>query len=77
MVKPGGHVIVPTFCHDETAVSSVVSRALAVTGFPGHRRFTTKSLREAVELAGVVVTRTETLRGLIPIGYVEGTFALA
>ena len=76
VVKPGGHVIVPTFCHDETAVSSVVSRALAVTGFPGHRRFTAKSLREAVELAGVVVTRTETLRGLIPIGYVEGTFAL-
>ena len=57
----------------ETALSWVVSRALAVTGFPGHRRFTARSLRQAVEEAGVRVTRTETLPGLIPIGYVEGT----
>ena len=74
VVKPGGRVIVPTFCHDETALSWVVSRALAVTGFPGHRRFTARSLRQAVEDAGVRVARCETLPGLIPIGYVEGTF---
>lgn len=74
MLKPGGTVVVPTFCHDETALSWVVSRALAVTGFPGHRRFTAQSLRRAVEAAGVRVTRTETLSGLLPIGYVEGTF---
>jgi len=73
VLKPGGRVIVPTFCHDETALSWVVSRALAVTGFPGQRRFTTKSLRQAVEAAGVRVTRVETLPGLIPVGYVEGT----
>lgn len=74
VLKPGGRVVVPTFCHDETALSWVVSRALAVTGFPGHRRFTAKSLRQAVEDAGIRVTRTETLPGLIPIGYVQGTF---
>ncbi len=74
VLKPGGRVIVPTFCHDETALSWVVSRALAVTGFPGHRRFTAKSLQQVVEDSGVRVTRTETLPGLIPIGYVEGTF---
>lgn len=74
VVKPGGRIVVPTFCHDETAVSWIVSRALAVTGFPGHRRFTAKSLRQAVEDAGVRVARTETLPGLIPIGYVDGTF---
>lgn len=74
MVKPGGRIVVPTFCHDETAVSWIVSRALAVTGFPGHRRFTAGSLRQAVEDGGVRATRTETLPGLIPIGYVEGTF---
>lgn len=74
VVKLGGKVVVPTFCHDETALSWVVSRALAVTGFPGHRRFTAKSLRRGVEDAGVRVTRAETLPGLIPIGYIEGTF---
>jgi phosphatidylethanolamine/phosphatidyl-N-methylethanolamine N-methyltransferase len=63
VVKPGGRVVVPTFCHDETALSWVVSRALAVTGFPGRRRFTVSSLRHAVEDAGLLVTRTEALPG--------------
>lgn len=74
IVKSGGKIIVPTFCHDETPISWVVSRALAVTGFPGQRRFKAKSLRHAVEDSGIRVTRTETVPGLIPIGYVEGTF---
>jgi ubiquinone/menaquinone biosynthesis C-methylase UbiE len=73
VVKPGGKVVVPTFCHDETGHSWVVSRALAVTGFPGHRRFTAKSLQQAIKDAGIRVNRTETVPGLIPIAYVEGT----
>jgi len=77
VLKPGGRLIVPTFCHDETALSWVVSRGLAVTGFPGHRRFTVRSLRESLEAAGLRVVRAEALPGLIPIGYVDGTFAAA
>ncbi len=71
VVKPGGRLIAPTYCHDETKLSWVVSRLLAITGFPGHRRFTAQTLRAAVEAAGVRITRAETLRGVIPIGYVE------
>jgi phosphatidylethanolamine/phosphatidyl-N-methylethanolamine N-methyltransferase len=74
VLKPGGSLVIPTFCHDETAFSWVVSRVLAVTGFPSHRRFTVRSLRVAVESAGLQVTRAETLPGLIPIGYIQGTF---
>ena len=77
VLEPGGRLIVPTFCHDETAVSWVMSRVLAITGFPGHRRFTVASLRGSLEAAGLRVTRTETLPELIPIGYVEGSFELA
>jgi ubiquinone/menaquinone biosynthesis C-methylase UbiE len=72
VVKPGGRVIVPTFCHDETALSRVVSHALAITGFPRHRRFSVDSLRQAVDEAGIRATRTETLPGVIPIAYIEG-----
>ncbi|MFZ5445115.1 MAG: class I SAM-dependent methyltransferase [Myxococcota bacterium] len=74
VTKKGGRIVVPTYCHDETAVSWVISRALAVTGFPGHRRFTAQSLIEAIEGANVSALRTELLPGLIPIAYVEGTF---
>ena len=75
MLKPGGRLVVPTYCHDETAASWLVSRLLAITGFPGHRRFTVRGLHAAVEAAGLRITRSETLPGLIPIGYVEGVFA--
>lgn len=74
VLAPGGRLVVPTFCHDETKLSWLVSRALAMTGFPGHRRFTARSLRSTLETSGLRVLRSETLPGLIPIGYVEGTF---
>jgi len=72
VLRPGGRFIVPTFCHDETVLSCLVSRALALTGFPGHRRFTAEGLRAAVETANIRVTRTELIPGLIPVAYVEG-----
>ena len=75
VLKPAGSLVVPTFCHDETALSWVVSRALAVTGFPGHRRFTAASLREALEREGLQITRHEVLPGLIPIAFCEGPFS--
>lgn len=77
VTRPGGRIVVPTFCHDETALSWVVSRALAVTGFPGHRRFTAMRLREALEAAGIGVTRFEVVPGLIPIAYAQGVPANA
>lgn len=71
MLRPGGILVAPTFCHDETRLSWFVSRLLAVTGFPGHRRFTVKSLGAALATAGLVLDRCETIPGLLPIGYVD------
>lgn len=72
VLKLRGRLIVPTFCHDETARSWMTSRLLALTGFPSHRRFTTRSLAESLRANGVQVERIEVLPGLIPIGYVDG-----
>lgn len=77
VVKPGGGIIVPTYCHAETLVSRTLSRVLALTGFPGERRLDLEGLRATLERAGVRVERSELLRGVIPIGYVAGTFAQA
>lgn len=74
VVKPGGLLVVPTFCHDETRVSWLVSRLLALSGFPGHRRFTLASLRQALEPNGLQVTQAELLPGLIPVGFVSAIF---
>lgn len=75
VLKPGGRLIVPTYCHRETTLSRSVSRLLAVTGFPGRRRFTTASLRQSLETAGLRVVDSETLPGVIPIGYISGAFS--
>ena len=71
VVRPGGKLIVPTFCHDETLISRVLSRALALTGFPGHRRFTSSTLSAALQNEGLRATRLETVPGVIPIAYTE------
>lgn len=75
VLKPGGRLIAPTYCHAETMVSRTLSRLLALTGFPGQRRFDLAGLRGALEGAGLRVERSELVRGVIPIGYVAGTFA--
>ncbi len=74
VTKPGGLLVAPTFCHDETKASWLLSRLLVVTGFPFNRRFTVQSLGQELEANGLKVTRTERLSGLIPIGYVEAVF---
>jgi phosphatidylethanolamine/phosphatidyl-N-methylethanolamine N-methyltransferase len=75
VVRPGGLLVLPTFCHDETTVSWLLSRVLAATGFPGERRFTAASLTGALEAAGIQVLREETIPGPIPIRYVHGSLA--
>lgn len=75
VLKPGGRLVVPTFCHDENRLSRLVSRVLALSRFPGHRRFTTQTLRESLGAAGLRVGRGETLPGLLPIGYIEAMLA--
>jgi len=74
VMKPGGSLVVPTFCHDETKASWLASRLLAASGFPGHRRFTMQSLRSALEDGGLQINRDELIPGLIPVGFVGGVF---
>ena len=75
VLSPDGRFVAPTFCHAETLISRPISRLLLLTGFPGRRKFTAASLQVALSEAGLRITRTESLRGIIPIGYVEGVFA--
>lgn len=71
VLKPGGVLVAPTYLHEQTLAASVLSRALALTGFPGERRFAASSLRAAIEAAGFVVARVEVIPGPFPIGYIE------
>lgn len=70
VLRPGGMLVAPTYLHKETLAASALSRAFALTGFPGQRRFAAETLRQAVETAGLRVQRFETISGPFPIGYV-------
>jgi ubiquinone/menaquinone biosynthesis C-methylase UbiE len=71
VLKPGGIFVAPTFCHDETLSAKIVSRMLAVTGFPGQRRFSAESLIGTVERAGFEARRSVLVPGIIPVLYVD------
>lgn len=73
VTRPGGKLILPTFLHAETLLARIASQAFALTGFPGNRRFTMRTLRDAVEKAGLRVERAEVIPGVFPIGYIEAT----
>lgn len=73
-LKPGGRLIVPTYCHGETRLSRLISRLLARRGFPASRRFTFRTLQSQLEESGLDVSRFAPIRGVIPVGYAEGTF---
>lgn len=75
VLQPSGILVAPTFCHDETRASRLISRVLSISRFPGQRRFTGHTLRTMLEDNGIDVTRAEILPGPIPIGHVEGTVA--
>lgn len=75
VLRPGGILVAPTYLHRETIRAAVLSRLFALTGFPGARRFTARSLRDAVEGAGFRVRAAETIPGPFPIGYVEALAA--
>lgn len=70
VLRPNGHLITPTYLHAETIGASVLSRLFALTGFPGARRFTSKTLRGAIEVGGFRIDSFETIRGPFPIGFV-------
>jgi hypothetical protein len=78
VLRPGGKLMTPTFCHDETRLSWLVSRLLVtLMGQPMHRRFSAASLRQTLEQRGLRVSRAETIPGLIPIEYVESVLGTA
>lgn len=75
VLRPGGVLAAPTYLHRETIRAAVLSRLFALTGFPGARRFTARSLRDAVEGAGFRVRRAETIPGPFPIGHLDAIAA--
>lgn len=68
-LRPGGRLVVPTYCHDEHWRSRTTSRLLGMVGFPGQRRLRLAELEGLLLDRGLSLRRTELLPGLLPIGF--------
>lgn len=78
VLRPGGKLVAPTFCHEQTFRSRLFSRAFGpIARFPGQRRFSVTSLAQAIEAAGFRVVKAAAIPGLLPIGFVEAERPLA
>lgn len=71
VLKPGGVLVAPTYLHEETLGASILSRVFTLTGFPGRRRFTSDSLREALVAADFAAPQEETISGPFPVGFIS------
>ncbi|MCB9662794.1 MAG: class I SAM-dependent methyltransferase [Alphaproteobacteria bacterium] len=71
-LRPGGRLVIPTYCHDETVISRLVSRIIGLLGFPGRRRLTLDRLEALLAAHGFRVRKRALLPGLLPIGFVSG-----
>ncbi len=70
-LRPGGRLVLPTYCHDQTALARGTSRVMGLVGFPGQRRLTLDRLASLLTDRGLTVRRKALLSGLLPIGFVS------
>jgi ubiquinone/menaquinone biosynthesis C-methylase UbiE len=69
-LRPGGLLLIPTYCHAQHLRSRLVSAALSLISFPGQRRFDLAGLRQVALEAGLQVEVAELIPALLPIGLV-------
>ena len=75
VLKPGGRVFTPTFCHGEGLKSRIISWIMGLTGFPAYHRFTIKELTTLIEQSGFEIIRKEIIKDAIPMLYLVGAKA--
>lgn len=72
VLKPGGLLILPTFCHGATPLSRFVSRLMSrFSRFRAHTRFSPAKLAEFVQRAGATVLEVQKLGGAVPLVYLR------
>ena len=72
VLRPGGLLLAPTFCHGETIRARMVSGLLGLSGFPIQRRFRGRELAALVQGAGFETVPCDLLPGWLPLGVVAG-----
>lgn len=72
VLRPGGLLLAPTFCHGETIAARIVSRSLGLAGFPIRHRFQAAELTALLRSGGFEARLGGVQPGWLPLGMAEG-----
>lgn len=67
VLRPGGLLLAPTFCHGADRLARLISQTLGVVGFPIATRFVGPDLDELIAAHGFSVESARTVPGLLPM----------
>jgi ubiquinone/menaquinone biosynthesis C-methylase UbiE len=70
VLRPSGRLIVPTLCHGQNLKAQIISRLMALTGFPAYQRFTQDRLVRLIEGVGFEIEKNETIPETIPMAFI-------
>lgn len=70
VLKPGGLLIAPGYCHGENMKARFVSWLISLTGFKAYHKFTVRSFSDFIERAGFSLLKNHVLRSRFPLAYV-------
>jgi phosphatidylethanolamine/phosphatidyl-N-methylethanolamine N-methyltransferase len=69
VLKPGGRLIAPTFCHGENRLSRLVSSVMGWSGFKTFQRWSIADFEQFIAVNRFQVLRQEVLQDIIPLVY--------
>ncbi|WP_319475820.1 class I SAM-dependent methyltransferase [Marispirochaeta aestuarii] len=69
-LKPGGVMLLPSYCHGETLASRGVSRIASLAGFQVKHRWSLQGYIDFIAALGFYPKKVRTLKGLFPLSLV-------
>ncbi len=72
LAKPGGLIVVASYCHGQNLLTRCVSYLLGLKGFEARQKWSIQGLRTFLAENGLVITSEAMIPGVVPMLYVQG-----
>ena len=70
VLKPGGKLIVPTYCHGQSLLSRIVSAIMSLSGFKALTKWSVSGFSDFITDNGFNIIETRLIKGAIPMSYI-------
>ena len=70
VLKPGGILVAPTYCHNEHMISNITSRLMSLSGFKVFHKWSVASYKDFIENNNFHIVKYKRIKGLMPFAIV-------